>query len=97
MAAAPAAKRHRATPQFGTIKGGPLDGWSFSFLRFVVIKTRLNMDLRCTRPGWPFPQEVRFNRKDQLSKLVAGPRAKRLDTDELIAAARELASTGKPS
>lgn len=73
-------------PVHGVIEAGPLSGWRYAFLQFICIENDLAMDLRCTRPNWPFPVDVRFSfRTDVIRvKAVAGERAKRLDANALI-------------
>lgn len=96
MAIAPAATRTPKVALFGTISGGVLHGWSYALLRYVATDKAVYMDLRCTRPDWPFPnfKEVRFGRGD-FHRLVPGVGAKRLEVLPLIAEAKELAMTGK--
>lgn len=86
----PALQRKLVIPQFGTIVGGLLAGWNYSFLRYEVTQNVLFIYLFCTPPMWPFGKEVAFKRGD-LHQLKGGPGAKRMDGHLLIEDAKELA------
>lgn len=74
-------------PSTGVITAGPLKGWRYAFLQFICIDYQLYVDMRCTRPNWPFPTDVRFqfNKHEIRVRSVSGQRAKRLDANALIA------------
>jgi hypothetical protein len=90
--ATPAAPRRRYIPQFGTIEGGPLNGWSFALLKVGYSDGKKFIDLKVTQPGWVFGKDVRFT-KMSFRKLKPGFRAKRHDVGLLFDAA--LAATGQ--
>jgi len=95
MATQPKKKRAPASiPQFGTIDGGPLHGWSYALVQVIFIGGVRHLDLRVTQPNWPFSKLVRFGPRS-FKKLRAGLHAKRHDAKALLTAARELAKTGK--
>jgi hypothetical protein len=73
-------------PTHGVITAGPLTGWRYAFIQFIRIENDIAMDMRCTRPNWPFPKTVRFRfSKHQISvRAVSGERAKRLDANALL-------------
>jgi hypothetical protein len=81
--------KNQHMPQFGEFIAGPFTGWRFAFLRFVHVDGELYLDLRCTPPAWPFPQDVRFSMtKDRFTlRAVPGERAPRLDALMLMAIA----------
>lgn len=87
-------------PLFGQITRGYLRGWRFAFIRFVQVDGELFVDLRCTRPDWPFPhpQPVRFSlRYDQFElRAIPGERAPRLDAVKLMAQAIEHGASQTP-
>lgn len=87
-------KRRVLIPQHGVIQGGVLDGWSFAYIRFVVRKSGTYLELRCTRPNWPFPQTVQFAR-NEYARLQAGLRAARHDMHLEIQLAKDVAAIGK--
>lgn len=54
-------------PQFGVIKGGALDGWSFTFLTLDLGPRDVPiLVMSVTMPGWPFPRQepVRMRARD---------------------------------
>lgn len=90
MATPPAIRKGPSIPQFGTICGGLLDGWSFSFLKVVYVGGKQHYELHVTQPNWPFPKIVQFG-KGSFHRLNAGLRAKRHAVLPLIEQARQLA------
>lgn len=78
-------------PVWGVIGAGQLRGWRFSFLQFVAVQQgsqmRIYLDLRCTPPNWPFPQDVRFDPDHDELVLLPGPRARHLSYEQLVGAA----------
>lgn len=54
-------------PQYGAIKGGVLDGWSFTFLSLDLgPRDTPVLVVSVTQPFWPFPRQepVRLRAKD---------------------------------
>lgn len=77
-------------PQYGEVQGGQLDGWRFAFLRLLVQRRSVLLDLRVTPPAWPFPspKPVRLNARTGFKRLRnPGELAPYLDGQQLIAAA----------
>lgn len=76
-------------PQAGVIKGGRLDGWSFTYLRFEVRHGHaLRVLARCTPPHWPFPCDIPLDPTHFMQlRAVPGERAKRFDARPSIAVA----------
>lgn len=81
--------------QTGVIVGGHLHGWTYSFIRFVVIDGGLFLDVRCTPPNWPFPTDVRMDVLQHFTRLkvLRGQRATRVNANALIEAAYENAKS----
>lgn len=77
-------------PQFGVIEGGLLDGWSFCLLGVVVDGSRVEFDVKVTKPKWPFPYHtpVTLGRGDFKRLRNPGETALNHDTQRLIEAAR---------
>lgn len=94
MVTAPAVRKGASIPQFGTIAGGLLDGWSFAFEKVGYSDGILFIDLRVSPPHWPFARTVRFAPRS-FRRLVAGHGAKRHEARPLFEEARQLAKTGK--
>ena len=94
MASVAARKRKVYIAQFGTIGGGPLDGWSYAYLRHEYVRGKLVMFLACTPQHWPSPKVVGFRRGD-LRRLWPARGAKRYELRELIENAREVALARK--
>lgn len=82
-----------AFPVWGVIVAGPLAGWRYSLIQFVRVHcgagVRVNVDLRCTPPNWPFPTDVRFDLDRDALQLLPGPRARRLEYEQLVKTALE--------
>lgn len=87
--------QHRYIPVWGDIVAGPLTGWRYALIQLVKVQqgssARVHIDLRCTPPNWPFPlaHYVRFDMNRDSFQLQGGPRARRLDFDELSRLAME--------
>jgi hypothetical protein len=90
----PATVKGPSFPQFGTIQGGVLHGWSYAFVQAIYVNGVKFMDLRVTQPHWPFSKVVRFG-SGSFRRLKGGLRAKRIEVRPLFKAARELANTRK--
>lgn len=82
-------------PEYGVIKGGVLDGWTYTFLRLVLVDRRVGIDIKCAPEHWPFPMDVRLGKADFSKFRNPGEVAKVIEAQPLIEAARELAKTGK--
>lgn len=81
-------KPQALVPHYGVIRGGLLDGWSFTFERLVLVRGKVFLDLRCAEPGWPFPGKVvRFGRADYTRLTNPGERAAAHEMQKLIDAA----------
>lgn len=94
--AKPSPIRQRTVPQFGRIEGGPLDGWSFALLDVTARGQAIYLGARVTppTPDWPFPREVDLHGRRDFTKLAnPGQRAVEHDSEKLIQAAREAATT----
>jgi hypothetical protein len=79
--------RQRLVPQFGVIEGGLLDGWSFAYVRLVILKDRVHLDLRCQPKAWPFPKTVRLSTADYLGLRNPGEVASCYEMQNLVDAA----------
>lgn len=75
-------------PAFGKIEGGRLDGYRYTFHRFVGAGAQLKIEATVTPPNWPFPKLRLLEPADYDSLLgVPGERAKRIRANGLIAEA----------
>lgn len=61
----------RPLPLDGFIRGGPLNGWHYLFLRFVASPHALVLRATCVPPAWPFPHDINLD-ETLLGELVAG-------------------------
>lgn len=64
--------RPRALPVDGRVLGGPLNGWRYLFLKFVVQPRALVLRALCTPPAWAFPKEINLD-ETLLGALVEEP------------------------
>lgn len=87
-------KRSSILARQGLIRGGRLDGWRYTFERFVCFRRGADKYLRIVltvnQPGWPFPNTAVLKPLDFYHLVsVSGERSPSIDAAPLIRAALE--------